>query len=235
MEYFSEAAAKLGASPSSGLVIQSPSGQPAGIFFHPKGKSKSSNVMMERERGQFLVPSEQIKATTTRRTSNGKEPKSPHSPMTFSSLHAASLNPLSASLVDISSQESQPASTGPPKFKGKKPTSPQVEDTPVPASPRRASSISNNNNANKVTTPPASPQNETANASALPSRRNSRRLTVETKNPTAAKGPVDSNIVPPISVLIVDGMLSFIPSNHPFHDLHPFQIILLTRPSFLHS
>ncbi|KAH8102810.1 hypothetical protein DFH11DRAFT_1735128 [Phellopilus nigrolimitatus] len=37
MEYFSEAAAKLGTSPSSGLVIQSPDGQPAGIFFHPRG------------------------------------------------------------------------------------------------------------------------------------------------------------------------------------------------------
>jgi osomolarity two-component system response regulator SSK1 len=37
MEYFSEAAMKLGTSPSSGLVIQSPDGQPAGIFFHPRG------------------------------------------------------------------------------------------------------------------------------------------------------------------------------------------------------
>jgi osomolarity two-component system response regulator SSK1 len=35
MDYFSEAAEKLGSSPSSGLVIQSPNGQPAGIFFHP--------------------------------------------------------------------------------------------------------------------------------------------------------------------------------------------------------
>ncbi|EJD00878.1 uncharacterized protein FOMMEDRAFT_141652 [Fomitiporia mediterranea MF3/22] len=37
LEYFSEAAEKLGTSPSSGLVIQSPDGQPAGIFFHPRG------------------------------------------------------------------------------------------------------------------------------------------------------------------------------------------------------
>src|SRR5260370_37670124 len=35
MVYFASAAEKLGSSPSSGLVIQSPSGQPAGIFFHP--------------------------------------------------------------------------------------------------------------------------------------------------------------------------------------------------------
>ncbi|KAI0303089.1 hypothetical protein BC826DRAFT_965701 [Russula brevipes] len=45
MDYFSEAAEKLGSSPSSGLVIQSPNGQPAGIFFHPprsRGSRSSS-------------------------------------------------------------------------------------------------------------------------------------------------------------------------------------------------
>ncbi|VDC04082.1 unnamed protein product [Peniophora sp. CBMAI 1063] len=44
MDYFSEAAVKLGTSPSSGLVIQSPDGQPAGIFFHPRlrGVQRSS-------------------------------------------------------------------------------------------------------------------------------------------------------------------------------------------------
>jgi osomolarity two-component system response regulator SSK1 len=210
MEYFSEAAAKLGASPSSGLVIQSPSGQPAGIYFHPKGKGKSSMVM-ERERGQFLVPSEQIKAATVRRTSNGKEPMSPHSPlMTFSSLHTAANTPTSAPLADIASQENQPASVIPSKAKGKKPSSPRTEDIPVPASPRRASST--NNTSNKVTTPPTSPLNETANTSVPPPRRNSRRPTTETKQPglqAGAKGPADVNIVvPPISVLIVDGMLN---------------------------
>lgn len=207
MEYFSEAAAKLGASPSSGLVIQSPSGQPAGIYFHPKGKSKSS-VAMERERGQFLVPSEQIKAATVRRTSNGKEPMSPHSPlMTFSSLHTAANTPTSAPPADIASQENQPGSIIASKAKGKKPSSPRTEDIPVPASPRRASSANNT-----VTTPPTSPLNETVNTSVPPSRRNSRRPTAETKQagPQAgAKGPADVNIVvPPISVLIVDGMLN---------------------------
>lgn len=220
MEYFSEAAAKLGASPSSGLVIQSPSGQPAGIFFHPKGKGKSS-VVMERERGQFLVPSEQIKATTARRTPNGKEPMSPHSPhspMTFSSLHTASIIPTSTPLVDIASQESQPASIGPFKPKGKKPSSPRTEDTPILVSSRRASAMSSNNVAIKVITPPTSPLNETVNASAPPPRRNSRRPTTETKQPgpqAGVQGPVDANIVvPPISVLIVDGMLNFCLLNH---------------------
>jgi hypothetical protein len=63
-----------------------------------------------------------------------------------------------------------------------------------------------------VTTPPTSPLNETANTSVPPPRRNSRRPTTETKQPglqAGAKGPADVNIVvPPISVLIVDGMLN---------------------------
>jgi len=122
MEYFSEAAAKLGASPSSGLVIQSPSGQPAGIFFHPKGKGKGSNTM-ERERGQFLVPAEPIRATTARRSSNNKEPKSPrspHSPMTF--LHCIRLlllqNPVPSGHSFV---RWQPAPAGSLKPKGKNP------------------------------------------------------------------------------------------------------------------
>jgi hypothetical protein len=82
--------------------------------------------------------------------------------------------------------------------------------------------MSNNNNLTKVTTPPTSPLNETANTSAP--RRNSRRPTVETKQPSSqagTKGPVDTNIVvPPISVLIVDGMLSFSIFKRPFNYLY---------------
>ncbi|PWN48521.1 hypothetical protein IE53DRAFT_192524, partial [Violaceomyces palustris] len=36
LEYFSETAARMGGSASSGMVIQSPDGRPAGIFFQPK-------------------------------------------------------------------------------------------------------------------------------------------------------------------------------------------------------
>ncbi|KZV75094.1 hypothetical protein PENSPDRAFT_681291 [Peniophora sp. CONT] len=52
MDYFSEAAVKLGTSPSSGLVIQSPDGQPAGIFFHPrlKGVQRGSSLGVGIER-----------------------------------------------------------------------------------------------------------------------------------------------------------------------------------------
>lgn len=209
MEYFSEAAAKLGASPSSGLVIQSPSGQPAGIFFHPKSKGSKStaNVLIERERGQFLLPADRAKLTGGRRHSNGEEANSPRSPISFSSLHAASPKPPAS--IGIGTRESQ-NSVGSTKSKGKKPTSPRTEEMPVPSSPRRASPTTMSKALHKVTTPPTSPLNETANAPATAPRRNSRRSTVETKqaNPqTTGKGPADASIVvPPISVLIVDGM-----------------------------
>jgi osomolarity two-component system response regulator SSK1 len=60
VEYFSETATKLGSSPSSGLVIQSPDGQPAGIFFHPRSKTirNPPTHSMERDKGQLFVPSE---------------------------------------------------------------------------------------------------------------------------------------------------------------------------------
>ncbi|EPQ32362.1 uncharacterized protein PFL1_00558 [Pseudozyma flocculosa PF-1] len=43
LEYFSETAAKMGGSGASGMVIQSPDGRPAGIFFQPKSSSSVSS------------------------------------------------------------------------------------------------------------------------------------------------------------------------------------------------
>lgn len=42
LEYFSETAARMGSTGSSGMVIQSPDGRPAGIFFHPRTNSSVS-------------------------------------------------------------------------------------------------------------------------------------------------------------------------------------------------
>lgn len=41
LEYFSETAARMGSSAASGMVIQSPDGRPAGIFFQPQPKTPS--------------------------------------------------------------------------------------------------------------------------------------------------------------------------------------------------
>lgn len=86
MEYFTEAAQKLGTSPSSGLVIQSPDGQPAGIFFHPKkgvtskferadsSTSTSSNRMINpphlvRDMGNLRLPAEAKRVQLPKRSS----------------------------------------------------------------------------------------------------------------------------------------------------------------------
>lgn len=44
LEYFSETAAKMGGSAASGMVIQSPDGRPAGIFFQPKGMQSNTSL-----------------------------------------------------------------------------------------------------------------------------------------------------------------------------------------------
>lgn len=43
LEYFTETAARMGGSGASGMMIQSPDGRAAGIFFHPKHASSSSS------------------------------------------------------------------------------------------------------------------------------------------------------------------------------------------------
>ncbi|KAJ7666548.1 hypothetical protein B0H17DRAFT_1089640 [Mycena rosella] len=89
-EYFSEDAVQLGSTPSSGLLISSPPGQPAGIFFSPRSKTPKKSAFgppMERDKGQLVLP------PSTRRTSISRI--SSDNP-TFSSLHEASGSPRAA-------------------------------------------------------------------------------------------------------------------------------------------
>ncbi|CAO1616567.1 unnamed protein product [Sympodiomycopsis kandeliae] len=57
LEYFSETAARLGSTGSSAMVIQSPDGRPAGIFFHPKTSSTPGSV---RSSGRRVTPTGSI-------------------------------------------------------------------------------------------------------------------------------------------------------------------------------
>ncbi|EED77289.1 predicted protein [Postia placenta Mad-698-R] len=228
MEYFSDAAARLGASPASGLVIQSPDGQPAGIFFHPKAKGggrseRTTTPQSERtgtpsdhpgrSRGvSFRRTADEVKsgsstpeiATTPRRRAaagtdgdagadvqpvEGAPPKgkgrlAPHRGESLVTLGPAG-----------SPAGESPAAAGPPLAPPRKPTQPDPlvrhpSDPPPPTSPSRPS-----------------PQ---------PGRR-LRRPNMDGPSASAPstlqkKGkPSDTNIVPPISVLIVD--------DHPV-DLH---------------
>lgn len=205
MEYFSEAAAKLGASPSSGLVIQSPSGQPAGIFFHPKGRGTkgSPGLVIERDRGQPLTPSERVR-TTFYQSSDNEVAGSPHrslshSPITFSSLHAASNPPP----VHTEPHDSPP---GCAKSKSTKPGLSRGDENPMPSSPGR--SATSMNIMQQLASPPH-PSSTFENGGTIPPapRRPSRRPSADPKQSpqTAKDGGI---VVPPISVLIVDGKLS---------------------------
>lgn len=186
IEYFSEMAMKLGASPSSGLVIQSPDGQPAGIFFLPGSKggglgpipSKTTTQMptMERDR-QFVMP--------PRRTSeeageyaNDTPRRSPRTQFT-------------PNLTELpNSVDRQPGGDNYPHSQG---TSTIKKADAQEGTPQKSS------------TPPVSPGTR---GLATNNRRssNARRPTGGDSKSASSKGSQDPKIVPPISVLIVDGM-----------------------------
>ena len=182
IEYFSDTAVKLGTSPSSGLVLQSPDGQPAGIFFLPKqgglgvipSKTTIQTPTMERDRGQFVI--------TSRRSSYegggycGDAPRrSPRTQMTT--------NPTEMP----NSVDRQPSED---HHQGARPT--KKVDGQVEGAPQEA---------------PTSPVSPVTRGSAINSRRssNGRRSAGGDSKSTPSKGAQDPKIVPPISVLIVDG------------------------------
>ena len=168
---------KLGASPSSGLVLQSPDGQPAGIFFLPKsgGLNVNQTPLMERDRGQFIM--------TSRRPS---EELGAHGSDTPRRSPRTQLTPNQAEPPN--SVDRQPSGDHHQGTRSTKKVDTQVEGTPQ-----------------KGSTPPVSPGTR---GSAISSRRssNGRRPTGGDAKSTPQKGSQDPKIVPPISVLIVDGM-----------------------------
>lgn len=205
VEYFSAAAEQLGTSPSSGLVIQSPDGQTAGIYFHPRSKNGSKNLTslsMERDRGQLAVPTPR-RGSVPRVPSGGKKDDR----VSFSALHEVhqstsqtDVNQVSgASPTEVSS--SRVLSVGPVEYQREQPSLASSILSPVP---RRASDdIRNLATANG--TPSEGPSS---------TRRSAKRSDTKDTTPVAGnkqKGKVMSsdNVVPPISVLIVDGVSPF--------------------------
>ncbi|KAJ7477206.1 hypothetical protein B0H11DRAFT_2030242 [Mycena galericulata] len=177
-EYFSEDAVQLGSTPSSGLLISSPPGQPAGIFFSPRSKTPKKSAFgptMERDKGQLIVP------PTSRRTSISRIPSDTP---TFSSLHEASgSRPASRLAIGI---PSAPAESVTPELA---PLPSVVRAESVEATSQRTSS------------PSSSPQ-MTSPTFRRPMRR--RTATPDPKVLEKVKAGPDIDIVPPISVLIVE-------------------------------
>ncbi|KAI9001328.1 hypothetical protein BD414DRAFT_431734 [Trametes punicea] len=212
IEYFSDAASKLGTSPASGLVIQSPDGQPAGIFFHPKSKGKGGA-----DRGQAEHPSGRPRGPSHRRTSDSDDPRKNLSTTQVETLRRSPRPP--PVLETVPTEPIYEVGTPTTAAKGKarqssiseatavEPeavvTTPVEQPPPSPASklPRRASQDPRHS-------PPLSPQTRTSGATIT--RRPSKRPTAETAASAPAAIPKkgtwggENNIVPPISVLIVD-------------------------------
>ncbi|KAF4602127.1 ssk1 response regulator receiver [Pleurotus pulmonarius] len=186
IEYFSQAADQFGTSPASGVVIQSPDGQPHGIFFHPKGKSQrqlSSGLAMERDKGHLAIP-------VSRRSSSAKSNHSDSAQrLSFSTLHEM-----------VSSQQSP---NTPTHRSSQKVSSPRIEEPmgPPHTMPRK---MSMSDVALRKSPVPASPPAGISPGSRRPMRR---RPTVEAKSPTAMsrkKAKTTDGIVPPVKVLIVE-------------------------------
>ena len=212
IEYFSEAAMKLGTSPSSGLVIQSPDGQPAGIFFlpGPKGggmstipsKTTTQTPMMERDRGQFIMTPRRMPEEMGGQT-NDNPRRSPRTQFVPNPTEPP--NP-----VDRQPGGDHPQSQGTHTIK--------KVDTQVEGTPQKSS------------TPPVSPGTRGSTANNRRSS-NGRRSTSGDSKSTPSKGSQGPKIVPPISVLIVDGMWTCcsIPSRVPYPSVS--QTTLSIKPS----
>ena len=204
VEYFSTSTQRLGFSPSSGLVIQSPDGQPAGIYFHPRSKTSrtASSQSMERDRGQLSVPTPR-RSSTSRMASGGRKD-----------------DYFKGSSFGVSPPVDNENEMGPPS------SSPVVSGKQLSTMSALSQEIHTHTQSSSILAPvPRKPSNisrKNSSPSTSPaegSRRGlGRRPSAESKGsitppaPSKQKGKVlasDTNVVPPISVLIVDGTLCF--------------------------
>ncbi|GBE79350.1 hypothetical protein SCP_0205480 [Sparassis crispa] len=221
MEYFSDAAAKLGTSPASGLIIQSPDGQPTGIFFQPKAKGARNvpSLNAERERGQYVQSSQRTRGGSFRRGSGGDETAIKMGALTMTPQEIVRRSPRNAINVDISDRQTSDAAAGarrwppavgedpPPLSIGQSSAGPssgvptldeQSRSQTVPRVPTRKATAPD---------PPTSPLRSPTTPT---TRRGARRPAVEAIVSAPAvvqkKGNryADGSIVPPISVLIVE-------------------------------
>ncbi len=207
MDYFAEAAEKMGSSPSSGLVIQSPNGQPAGIFFHPP-RARGSRPSSHSVSAEHTVYSR-----SSRRHSDSAERTRPAGGVTFLSLPT----PVQQRCTSVTQVPPDPirSSTVTPMA--------AIPDSEVPAtvgmghtgtSPgarqvaKRTGTIEV---IRKTASPPSTPRTPPTGAKQTPARWNSgsRRSQAEkttSPSPMRKSKPTEPSIVPPISVLIVEGV-----------------------------
>ncbi|KAF5361595.1 hypothetical protein D9757_011539 [Collybiopsis confluens] len=196
-EYFSdtvtklgETPVKLGVTPRAGVILQSPDGQPAGIFFSPRAEKSNvlSSYSMERDRGQLSVSS------GSRRSLSSKEGPS----VTFSSLHEV------ASIEGPSPRSSEKEKDSPTTSRqySRGNVSPTPTDAPDTQTGRGVS-VESVSRKSAIATPTISPPGSPMVEPSISSLRNVRRPKMDSKGlspaPSSKKGksPADNNIVPP--------------------------------------
>ncbi|KAG6889024.1 hypothetical protein C0992_006720 [Termitomyces sp. T32_za158] len=204
VEYFSEAAAKLGASPSSGLMIQSPDGQPAGIFFSPRARSprNASAQSMERDKGHLNVSEHRRRSSRLSVQSNER-----NGAMSFSVLHSmAATSPTRSPDTHAHTRTSTPGARAPSRSSASRE---DHEDGSSGATPATQRTVGVSVDGHKAT-PPGSPQPDIGNGANARRVKSPRRESVlppsvaPTASAVANRKTTDGNFVPPISVLIVD-------------------------------
>jgi osomolarity two-component system, response regulator SSK1 len=219
MDYFSEAAEKLGSSSSSGLVIQSSNGQPQGIFFHPprsrSSRPSSHSVSVQSGPASACSRGNRSHSDTAERTR----------PVTFLSLPGTLQQRRSQTTLDSGrSGVAQPLMAI--HSDEVVATSAMSVTTGTSAGARQAKRGGTVDVLRRTASPPSSPRTLPTNVKPPPVRRGSgpRRQQSEKgsspSSPMKKAKPSEPSIVPPISVLIVEGVLSL--------DLFKFQCMWLS-------
>ncbi|KAI0002945.1 hypothetical protein BJV74DRAFT_876353 [Russula compacta] len=208
MDYFSEAAEKLGSSPSSGLVIQSPSGQPAGIFFHPPRarSSRPSTCSVNAENGS-------IYSRGSRRHSDSAEGTRPEGGVTFLNL-PTSAQQRRSSPIPTPLDSGRSGGTAVPMTAipgGEVPATSGMTHAGTSPGARQASKRTGAIEALRRATasPPTSPRTSPTSVKLSSARwgsgtRRSQTEKAASPSPMRKAKPTEPSIVPPISVLIVE-------------------------------
>lgn len=229
VEYFSDAVMKLGTSPSTGLIIQSPDGQPTGIFFHPKPRFSSPvlhSPHMEREKAQEGFERQpSTRRIFGRNVGDGKESRNVTPSGSVPTLQPSPRPPPAAtpeSSPDPSSAskgkapQTQPlvlpsVETVPLSIEKNIAAAASVEPVPAPSSPLVPGSPAQLRRLqNQPLSPPGSPQLRGSPGPSSSIRRGGRRPTMDFPASSPGGGVKKKpshgdNVVPPISVLVVDG------------------------------
>jgi osomolarity two-component system response regulator SSK1 len=197
MDYFSEAAEKLGSSPSSGLVIQSPSGQPAGIFFHPPRSrgSRSSSHSVSAENGAAFSRGSRRHSDTAEQIRQGG--------VTFLNLPASAQQRRSSPISQVPPDAGRSGAAMPIPLAA-------ISGVEVPATSgtgHSGTSPSTRQVAKRTGAIEASPASAKLSSSRWGSAsRRPQTEKVTSHSPMRKTKPSEPSIVPPISVLIVEGV-----------------------------